>query len=47
MELGFDYIGCELDPEYVKISEARIAAWLSKDIEPELKTNTGFDDLFD
>ena len=33
-ELGFDYIGCELDPEYVKISEARIAAWLSKDIDP-------------
>ena len=47
VELGFDYIGCELDPEYVKISEARIAAWLSKDIEPELKTNTGFDDLFE
>ena len=46
-ELGFDYIGCELDPEYVKISERRIAAWLSKDIEPELKTNTGFDDLFE
>ena len=33
-ELGFDYIGCELDPEYVKISERRIAAWLSKDIDP-------------
>lgn len=27
---GFDYIGIELDPEYVAISEARIAAW-----EPE------------
>jgi site-specific DNA-methyltransferase (adenine-specific) len=24
---GFDYIGIELDPEYVKISEARIKAW--------------------
>lgn len=47
VELGFDYIGCELDPEYVKISEARIAAWLSKDIEPEVKTNPGFDDLFE
>ena len=29
VELGFNYIGCELDPEYVKISERRIAAWLS------------------
>lgn len=27
---GFNYIGIELDPEYCKISEARIAAW-----EPE------------
>jgi len=24
---GFDYIGIELDPEYVAIAEARIAAW--------------------
>ena len=47
VELGFDYIGCELDPEYVKISEVRIAAWLSKDIEPEVKTNSSFDDLFE
>lgn len=42
-ELGFDYIGCELDPEYVKISERRIAAWLSTQ-EPIADNN--FDDLF-
>jgi len=29
--LGFDYIGCELDPAYVDITEKRIAAWLKKD----------------
>ena len=27
---GFDYIGIELDPEYVKLSEARIEAWGSE-----------------
>jgi site-specific DNA-methyltransferase (adenine-specific) len=29
--LGFNYIGCELDPAYVDIAEKRIAAWLKKD----------------
>jgi DNA modification methylase len=29
--LGYDYIGCELDPAYVAISEQRIAAWLDRD----------------
>jgi site-specific DNA-methyltransferase (adenine-specific) len=29
VELGFDYIGCELDPKYVEISEKRIEAWLN------------------
>jgi site-specific DNA-methyltransferase (adenine-specific) len=24
---GFNYVGLELDPEYCKISEARISAW--------------------
>jgi DNA modification methylase len=38
--LGYDYIGCELDPAYVAISEKRIAAWLKKD-----QTNN-FEDLF-
>jgi site-specific DNA-methyltransferase (adenine-specific) len=27
VELGYDYIGCELDPKYVEISEKRIEAW--------------------
>ena len=44
VELGFDYIGCELDPEYVKISEARIAAWTSDLVIP---AENNFDDLFD
>ena len=39
--LGFDYIGCELDPAYVKIAETRIQAWLDRD----LAKNT-YKDLF-
>jgi site-specific DNA-methyltransferase (adenine-specific) len=27
VELGFNYIGCELDPKYVEISEKRIDKW--------------------
>lgn len=27
VELGHEFIGCELDPAYVEIAEARIAAW--------------------
>jgi len=27
VELGHDFIGCELDPNYVDIAKARIAAW--------------------
>ena len=42
--LGFNYIGCELDPNYVDISNKRIEAWLKKD-EPVI-TNT-FHTLFD
>jgi site-specific DNA-methyltransferase (adenine-specific) len=30
VELGFNYIGCELDPAYVAIAERRIAAWLQQ-----------------
>jgi site-specific DNA-methyltransferase (adenine-specific) len=33
VELGFNYIGCELDPKYVEISEKRIEAWL-KTLDP-------------
>lgn len=42
--LGFDYIGLELDPNYVEITQKRIEAWLAKD-EPEEDNN--FKDLFD
>ena len=31
VELGFEYIGCELDPVYVEISLKRIAAWNKQD----------------
>jgi len=44
VELGYDYIGCELDPAYIDISLKRIAAWLTKD-EPEV--SAVFKDLFD
>jgi DNA modification methylase len=27
VELGYDYIGCELDPAYVEITNKRIEAW--------------------
>jgi len=27
VELGCEYVGIELDPAYVEIAEARIAAW--------------------
>jgi site-specific DNA-methyltransferase (adenine-specific) len=30
VELGHNYIGCELDPNYVAIAEKRIAAWLAQ-----------------
>jgi site-specific DNA-methyltransferase (adenine-specific) len=44
VELGFNYIGCELDPTYVEIAEKRIAAWLSKD---EPKVSEVFEKLFE
>jgi DNA modification methylase len=42
--LGFNYIGCELDPHYIEISRKRIDAWIQPE-EPEPTTN--FRDLFD
>ena len=42
VELGYDYIGCELDPEYVKIAETRISAWANKDV-----ANNKYEDLFE
>jgi site-specific DNA-methyltransferase (adenine-specific) len=38
VELGHEYIGCELDPAYVEISLKRIAAWNKQD--------TNFEELF-
>jgi site-specific DNA-methyltransferase (adenine-specific) len=42
VELGFDYIGCELDPVYVKIAETRIHAWQNKD-----SATNNYGDLFE
>ena len=44
VELGHNYIGCELDPAYVDIANKRIAAWLVKD-EPEVSET--FANLFE
>jgi site-specific DNA-methyltransferase (adenine-specific) len=41
VELGFDYIGCELDPKYVEISIKRIEAWRNRDYDADV-----FDSLF-
>ena len=38
VELGYEYIGCELDPAYVEITNKRIAAWNKQD--------TNFEALF-
>lgn len=40
--LGFDYIGIELDPAYVKIAETRIQAWLVRDT-----AENNFSELFE
>jgi DNA modification methylase len=42
VELGFDYIGCELDPAYVSIAETRIRAWQNKDV-----ATNNYGDLFE
>lgn len=39
VELGYDYVGCELDENYVEIAEKRIKAWEEK--------HKGFVDLFE
>ena len=41
VELGHEYIGCELDPAYVEIAERRIQAWY------EAANPTTFNRLFD
>ena len=42
VELGHQFIGCELDPDYVAIAERRIQAWNQKSPLEEK-----FDSLFD
>jgi site-specific DNA-methyltransferase (adenine-specific) len=39
VELGYEYIGCELDPAYVEIAKKRIEAWD--------KPNNNFSELFE
>lgn len=41
VELGHTFIGCELDPNYVRIAETRIRAW---NTEPE--PNNSFNEMF-
>ena len=41
VELGFEYIGCELDPAYVEIAKKRIEAWNKKD-----SPDNNFEELF-
>jgi len=40
VEMGYEYVGCELDPEYVEIANNRISAW-------EKKFDTPANNLFD
>jgi DNA modification methylase len=42
VELGHTFIGCELDPNYVKIAETRIVAWNTPD-----DSGTKFEELFE
>jgi site-specific DNA-methyltransferase (adenine-specific) len=42
VELGHEYIGCELDPAYVTIAETRIRAWQNKTV-----ATNNYGDLFE
>ena len=42
VELGYDYTGCELDPDYVEIANNRIGAWYE-----HTRPDTNYDDLFE
>ena len=37
VELGHDFIGCELDPHYVAIANRRIQAWLDETLAPQFR----------
>jgi site-specific DNA-methyltransferase (adenine-specific) len=41
VELGYEYTGCELDPNYVEIAERRIRGWYEK-----TRPDNNFGDLF-
>jgi len=43
VELGYEYTGCELDPDYIEISKARIEAWYAEN-KPE-EVNEYFDKI--
>ena len=43
VELGYEYIGCELDPEYVEIAKQRIEGWY-KQTQPKNNFNTMFEE---
>jgi DNA modification methylase len=42
VELGYDFTGCELDPDYVNIATKRITAW-----QEHTKPTTNIDDLIE
>ena len=42
VELGYDYTGCELDPNYVAIAQKRITGWYER-----TRPKNNFSDLFD
>ena len=42
VEHGFEYTGCELDPDYVAIATKRIEGWFAK-----TRPDTNFNELFD
>jgi len=44
VELGYDFTGCELDPDYVNIAETRITAWKNK---TDLENNPLPEEWFD
>jgi site-specific DNA-methyltransferase (adenine-specific) len=41
VELGYEYTGCELDPEYIEIAMKRIEGWYE-----QTRPDTNFDELF-
>ena len=43
VELGYEYTGCELDPDYIEISKVRIEAWYAEN-KPE-EVNEYFDKI--